>query len=73
MKQNSEGSTSSLSAAPAKASVFNSRRSGMRECVAFFRYVARSDDNQPPADYSQDLGLMLYDVFDLRETNDRER
>lgn len=43
---------------------------GVRECVAFFRYV-KSDDNQPrAADYSQNLGFMLYDVFDLRETND---
>ena len=43
---------------------------GTRECVAYFRYI-RSLESQPAAaDYSQDLGLMLYDVFDLRQTND---
>ena len=45
---------------------------GTRECVAFFRYVQPRDNQLPPAKYSQDLGLMLYDVFDLRKTNNAE-
>jgi CRISPR-associated protein Cas5d len=44
---------------------------GAKEFAAFFRYVESPGAEPPPADYSQDLGLMLYDVFDLRETNDR--
>ena len=31
---------------------------------------SRSNSQPAAADYSQDLGLMLYDVFDLRQTND---
>ncbi len=45
---------------------------GCREFVAFFRYVESLDDGPDPVDYSQDLGWMLYDVFDLRQVNDRD-
>ncbi|MCL4193522.1 MAG: type I-C CRISPR-associated protein Cas5 [Thermoguttaceae bacterium] len=41
---------------------------GCREFVAFFAYV-KSAGGTPPVDFSQKLGLMLYDVFDLRKTN----
>ncbi len=43
---------------------------GLRECVAFFRYVDSLEGEPSPVGYSQDLGLMLYDVFDLRKIND---
>ncbi len=43
---------------------------GARECVAFFRYVESPGNEPAPCDFTQDLGLMLYDVFDLRRTND---
>lgn len=43
---------------------------GCREFVAFFRRVASLDGEPNPESFSQDLGLMLYDVFDLREAND---
>lgn len=42
---------------------------GCREFVAFFRYVDSSENEIQPVDYSQNLGLMLYDVFDLRKVN----
>lgn len=42
---------------------------GCREFVAFFRYVDSLDGEPEPARYTQDLGWMLYDVFDLRRTN----
>jgi CRISPR-associated protein Cas5d len=43
---------------------------GCREFVAFFRYIKAIGENEPkPCDYSQNLGWMLYDVFDLREDN----
>ena len=64
--------TSNSSAGPAKASAFSSRRLGCREFVAFFQYVQSLEgERRRPADYTQDLGLMLYDVFDLRQTNDQ--
>ncbi len=44
---------------------------GCREFTAFFRYVESPDGQPPPIDYTQDLGWMLYDVFDLRRSNDR--
>lgn len=44
---------------------------GCREFVAFFRYLASPEQEPAPDSFSQDLGLMLYDVFDLRQTNDR--
>jgi len=43
---------------------------GYREFVAFFRYVESPEKEPAPFPFSQDLGLMLYDVFDLRKTND---
>lgn len=42
---------------------------GAREFVAFFRLLDSQDVIPAPAEYTQDLGLMLYDVFDLRKTN----
>ena len=42
---------------------------GCREFVAFFKYLENADNLPQPVDYSQDLGLMLYDVFDLRKIN----
>jgi CRISPR-associated protein Cas5d len=45
---------------------------GCREFVAFFRYLASLDGEPAPISYSQDLGQMLYDVFDLCRTNDRD-
>lgn len=44
---------------------------GCREFVAFFRYVSNIETLSPPVDYNQDLGWMLYDVFDLRKPNGR--
>ncbi len=43
---------------------------GCREFVAFFRYVESLDGESPPCAFTSDLGLMLYDVFDLRPVND---
>jgi len=43
---------------------------GCREFVAFYRYIEKLDNESKPVDYTQDLGLMLYDVFDLRKVND---
>jgi len=43
---------------------------GCREFVAFFRHVASPEQEAAPYPFSQDLGLMLYDVFDLRRAND---
>ena len=41
---------------------------GCREFPAFFEYVESQSANvQPPAALDQHLGLMLYDVFDLRK------
>ncbi len=42
---------------------------GCREFVAFFRYIDSPESEPQPEDYSQDLGWMLYDVFDLRRVN----
>jgi len=42
---------------------------GCREFVAFFRLVGEVAKEALPVDYSQDVGWMLYDVFDLRRTN----
>ena len=44
---------------------------GCREFVAFFRYVESPEGEPAPCGFTQDLGLMLYDVFDLRPANDR--
>jgi CRISPR-associated protein Cas5d len=43
---------------------------GCREFVAFFRLVDQAGSEAQPVNYSQDLGYMLYDVFDLRRVND---
>jgi CRISPR-associated protein Cas5d len=42
---------------------------GCREFVAFFEYLG-TDNNalRPPVDYSESLGLMLYDIFDFTST-----
>lgn len=38
---------------------------GCREFPAYFRLVDECPDRPAPEEYSQDLGWMLYDVFDL--------
>ncbi|GAB6166956.1 type I-C CRISPR-associated protein Cas5c [Thermostilla marina] len=38
---------------------------GCREFVAFFRYIDDIEREPAPENYTQDLGWMLYDVFDL--------
>lgn len=38
---------------------------GVREFPAFFRLAEPGDDPRPDSSLNQDLGLMLYDVFDL--------
>jgi len=43
---------------------------GCREFPAYFRYLSSMEREAPPINYTQDLGLMLYDVFDLRIPND---
>ena len=43
---------------------------GCREFVAFFRNAESLENGPQPVDYAQDLGLMLYDIFDLRKAND---
>jgi len=42
---------------------------GCREFVAFYRLVTDKTSQSPTVDYTQDLGLMLYDVFDIRANN----
>jgi len=42
---------------------------GCREFVAFFRLVEDLAGEPPPVDFSQDLGWMLYDVFNLSRQN----
>jgi len=39
---------------------------GCSEFPAFFEYVQPGEKRQPPAAFDQHIGLMLYDVFDLR-------
>jgi len=54
----------------AQGKCFQQPSLGCREFVAFFRYLP---PDAPPATrcrFSQDLGHMLYDVFDLRQSND---
>jgi CRISPR-associated protein Cas5d len=43
---------------------------GCREFIAFFRLVENVAQEPPRVDFSQDLGWMLYDVFDLSAQND---
>lgn len=44
---------------------------GCREFVAFYRLIRNMASEPAPVNYTQDLGFMLYDVFDLRQTNNR--
>ena len=37
---------------------------GAKECMAFFSPV---DESKKPIDKNEDLGIMLYDVFDIRK------
>jgi CRISPR-associated protein Cas5d len=46
---------------------------GMKEVVAFFKYLSDTTNLAPPVDYSQDLGFMVYDVFDLADDNYYQR
>lgn len=43
---------------------------GMREFVAFFRHIDSFDGEGQPVPYSQKLGWMLYDVFNLQDLGD---
>lgn len=38
---------------------------GCREFIAFYRYARPGEDGPPACDWSSDIGLMVYDVFDL--------
>jgi CRISPR-associated protein Cas5d len=42
---------------------------GCREFVAFFRLIDDVASEAKPVDYSQDLGFMVYDTFDLGDDN----
>jgi len=42
---------------------------GCREFPAFFEYIPDSSQLSPSVDFNQDLGFMLYDVFDLGMIN----
>jgi CRISPR-associated protein Cas5d len=42
---------------------------GCREFVAYFEYIALLEGRCQPVDYRQELGWMLYDVFDLSQVN----
>ena len=42
---------------------------GCREFVGFFRLVDDVASEPSPVDFSQDIGWMLYDVFDLAQVN----
>jgi len=42
---------------------------GCREFPAYFEYVEPGKGKATPLNYTQDLGMMLYDVFDLRTPN----
>jgi len=44
---------------------------GAREFVAFFRYLKTLDDQPAPCNHTQDIGFMVYDLFDLDAENDR--
>ncbi len=43
---------------------------GCREFAAFFKWIANDAATPPPQDYNEDLGWMVYDVFDLDRLND---
>lgn len=64
----------------AQGKCFSQPYLGMKEFVCFFDYiedVAAARRERPPVDYSESLGFMIYDVFDLnargltREEQDR--
>ncbi|MFV2065647.1 MAG: type I-C CRISPR-associated protein Cas5c [Pirellulales bacterium] len=42
---------------------------GCREFAAYYRFVQDPNNESSPIDYSQNLGHMLYDVFDLKQVN----
>ncbi len=42
---------------------------GCKEFVCFFRYIEDTSGLSPAIPYTQDLGYMLYDVFDLSQNN----
>ncbi|GAB6187694.1 type I-C CRISPR-associated protein Cas5c [Thermopirellula anaerolimosa] len=44
---------------------------GCREFVAFFRLVQEGEERTPLCEHTEDLGWMVYDVFDLNRINDR--
>lgn len=44
---------------------------GCREFVAFFKLWEDGVETPPPRDYTEDLGWMVYDVFDLNRVNGR--
>lgn len=44
---------------------------GCREFVAFYKYIDSEDEMESPVDFSQNLGLMLYDVFELNQINNK--
>ena len=43
---------------------------GLRECVAYF---SESDPNEKPIQQDMDLGLMVYDIFDLHDAEVRKK
>jgi len=43
---------------------------GCREFPAYYRYVDSPEKEPAPVEHTQKLGIMLYDVFDLRVPND---
>ena len=42
---------------------------GCREFPAYFEYIEHHEQRPQPINYTQDLGMMLYYVFDLRTPN----
>jgi CRISPR-associated protein Cas5d len=42
---------------------------GCREFPAYYEYIEPGNADGASVDYTQDLGIMLYDVFDLRKPN----
>lgn len=53
----------------AQGKCFQQPSLGCREFVAFFRLIDTPENEPEPVAYSQDLGFMLYDVFDLSADN----
>lgn len=49
--------------------VFQQPYFGCREFIAYYRYVENLNGEPNPVDYSQKIGMMLYDVFDLKTVN----